>query len=47
MATALRARSTPYRAELKPNERVCPRCGIHFTINPRRIHQHDECRDCR
>lgn len=47
MNTRLSARSLPYRPTLRHNERICTRCGIQYTINPRRIKQTTECRDCR
>ena len=46
MQVTLRARSIPYRPELKAHERICARCGIQFTIHPQRD-QHTDCRDCR
>lgn len=47
MPTAtIRARSTPYPAELRTNQRVCKRCGIHFRVNSSRDTHRVECRDC-
>lgn len=48
MATTLRARSTPYRPDLRTCERICKRCGIIFRLaQPRRDAHLIECRDCR
>jgi len=47
-ATALRARSTPYRPALLAKERVCTRCGITFTLGqPKRDSHLTRCVDCR
>ena len=46
MVTTLRARTLPYRPELRAHERVCTRCGIVFYTRTDRK-QFAECRDCR
>jgi len=43
----LRARTLPYRPELRAHEKICTRCGIMFTVNKSRGPHNTECRDCR
>jgi hypothetical protein len=47
MSATLRARSVPYRPELKADERICTRCGILFRYNPTRSPHLTDCPDCR